>query len=34
MEELEMLAFQLVGLALAVLFFGALVTGGQGMLRR
>jgi hypothetical protein len=29
-----MLAFQLVGLTFAVLFFGALVTGSQDMLRR
>lgn len=29
-----MLAFQLVGLTLAVLFFGALITGDRGVLRR
>ena len=34
MEELEMLTFQLVGLAFAALFFGALVTDSHDMLRR
>ena len=34
MEELKMSAFQLVGLVLAALFFGALVTGDRNMLRR
>lgn len=29
-----MLAFELIGLALVVLFFGAMISGGQHMARR
>jgi hypothetical protein len=33
-EELKMVTFQLIGMALAALFFGALVTGNPDVARR